>query len=65
MRTILDCTDKDSEAERGLAVWAKAGKLKVVEDGLDALVQAPAGLTGLLAGGNRGKRMIRVGSDPP
>ena len=42
------------------AKWMAEGKLKVAEDIIDGLDQAPAGLVGLLAGENRGKRMIRV-----
>lgn len=36
------------------------GQLKVVEDILEGLDSAPRGLIGLLAGENRGKRMIKV-----
>jgi hypothetical protein len=42
-------------------MWAKQAELKVVEDIIDGLENAPRGLIGLLAGENRGKRMIRVG----
>ena len=38
--------------------------MKVVEDIIDGLENAPAGLIGLLAGENRGKRMVRVAADP-
>jgi NADPH-dependent curcumin reductase CurA len=48
------------QAEKDLAKWMAEGKLKVAEDIIDGLDQAPAGLVGLLAGENRGKRMIRV-----
>jgi NADPH-dependent curcumin reductase CurA len=38
------------------------GSIKVAEDVLDGLENAPAGLIGLLAGENFGKRMVRVGA---
>jgi NADPH-dependent curcumin reductase CurA len=61
---VMDFADRDAEAERDLSQWARSGQLKVVEDILDGLENAPRGLIGLLAGENRGKRMIRVGPDP-
>ncbi|MEO1936718.1 MAG: NADP-dependent oxidoreductase, partial [Myxococcales bacterium] len=59
-----DFPDRDADALRDLDEWASSGKLKVVEDVLDGLESAPQGLIGLLAGENRGKRMVRVGADP-
>ncbi|MEZ5557578.1 MAG: NADP-dependent oxidoreductase [Pseudomonadales bacterium] len=47
-------------ADRELEQWLDAGQLKVAEDVLEGLESAPAGLVGLLAGGNFGKRMVRV-----
>jgi NADPH-dependent curcumin reductase CurA len=61
---VMDFADRDAEAERDLASWAGDGRLKVVEDVIEGLENAPRGLIGLLAGENRGKRMIRVGPDP-
>lgn len=61
---VSDFADRDSDAERDLAAWAADGRLKVVEDVIEGLENAPRGLIGLLAGENRGKRMIRVGPDP-
>lgn len=60
----MDFPDRDAEAIERLGAWAAEGKLKVVEDVLDGLESAPNGLIGLLAGENRGKRMVRVGPDP-
>jgi NADPH-dependent curcumin reductase CurA len=40
--------------------WVESGKLKVQEDVIDGLENLPAALIGLLAGENRGKRMVRV-----
>jgi NADPH-dependent curcumin reductase CurA len=61
---MSDFPDKDAEAQRDLAAWSADGRLKVVEDVIEGLENAPRGLIGLLAGENRGKRMIRVGPDP-
>lgn len=60
---VMDYAHLDADAEHDLSMWAEDGRLTVVEDILDGLDQAPAGLVGLLAGENRGKRMIRV-ADP-
>jgi NADPH-dependent curcumin reductase CurA len=43
-----------------LGAWARAGKLRVEEDVIDGLENAPDALIGLLAGKNRGKRMVKV-----
>ena len=40
--------------------WVAAGKLKVQEDVIDGLENTPRALIGLLAGENRGKRMVKV-----
>ena len=40
------------------------GQIKVVEDIVEGLENAPGALIGLLAGDNRGKRMVRVAPDP-
>jgi hypothetical protein len=61
---VMDFADKDADAERDLSAWAASGKLKVIEDIIDGLENAPRALIGLLAGENRGKRMIRVGAEP-
>ncbi|HTK99034.1 MAG TPA: NADP-dependent oxidoreductase [Pseudomonadales bacterium] len=57
---VMDYVKLLPQAEKDLAKWMAEGKLKVAEDIIDGLDQAPAGLVGLLAGENRGKRMIRV-----
>ncbi len=61
---VMDFADRDADAERDLAEWSASGRLVVAEDVIDGLENAPRGLVGLLAGENRGKRMIRVGPDP-
>ena len=42
------------------SAWVEAGKLKVEEDVIEGLENTPAALIGLLAGENRGKRMVKV-----
>jgi hypothetical protein len=61
---VMDFADKDADAERDLSAWTKSGQIKVFEDILAGVESAPRGLVGLLAGENRGKRMIRVGAEP-
>jgi len=61
---VMDFAAEDAKAEADLARWAGEGKLKVVEDIVEGLENAPAALIGLLAGKNRGKRMVRVAPDP-
>ena len=61
---VMDFADRDAEAERDMGRWFAEGKMVVEEDILDGLENAPRGLIGLLAGDNRGKRMIRVAPDP-
>jgi len=43
--------------------WVESGQIKVFEDVVVGLENAPAALIGLLAGENKGKRMVRVGPD--
>jgi NADPH-dependent curcumin reductase CurA len=57
---VLDHMANDRDVEEQLLAWAKAGKIKTVEDIIDGLENAPKALIGLLAGENRGKRMVRV-----
>lgn len=57
---VSDYRHFDQDAIHDLSMWARQGELKVVEDIIDGLENAPRGLIGLLAGENRGKRMIRV-----
>lgn len=56
-------TDFNAQREAALAelrLWVSAGKLQVREEIIDGLENTPDGLIGLLAGENRGKRLIRV-----
>ena len=56
-------TDFDAERAQALAdlqSWVAAGQLKVQEDIMHGLESTPKALIGLLAGDNRGKRMVHV-----
>ena len=56
-------TDFDAERAQALAdlqSWVAAGQLKVQEDIMHGLESTPKALIGLLAGDNRGKRMVEV-----
>jgi NADPH-dependent curcumin reductase CurA len=56
-------TDYDAKHATALAElksWVDAGKLKIREDIIAGLENAPRALVGLLAGENLGKRMVRV-----
>ncbi len=61
---VTDFFRQNDKANTDLAAMHAAGQIKVVEDVLNGLEQAPKGLIGLLAGDNIGKRMIRVAPDP-
>ncbi len=61
---VMDFADQDATALRALQTWVAAGQIKVIEDIVEGLENAPGALIGLLAGDNRGKRMVRVGADP-
>ncbi|MGZ8395950.1 MAG: NADP-dependent oxidoreductase [Rhodoplanes sp.] len=58
---VMDYFKERDQALADLQSWVAAGKLKVQEDVIDGLENTPAALIGLLAGENRGKRMVRVG----
>ena len=61
---VMDFADQDAKAVADLSGWAADGRIRVVEDIVEGLENAPAALVGLLAGENRGKRMVRVAADP-
>jgi hypothetical protein len=60
----LDWPGEVPSAAKEISGWLKDGKIKVVEDVIEGLENAPAALLGLLHGENRGKRMVRVAPDP-
>ena len=57
---VMDFDDRREAALKDLQAWVADGRLKVQEDVIDGLENTPAALIGLLAGDNRGKRMVRV-----
>ena len=61
---VMDFARDDAKAQRALQTWVVGGQIKVTEDIVEGLENAPAALIGLLAGDNTGKRMVRVGPDP-
>ena len=61
---VTDYARDQAKATRALQTWVAAGQIKVTEDIVEGLENAPAALIGLLEGDNTGKRMVRVGPDP-
>ena len=57
---FTDFNDQREAAMADLQSWVKAGKIKVQEDIISGLENTPKALIGLLAGENRGKRMVKV-----
>src|ERR1700749_2818876 len=57
---VSDFMAQRDTALADLQAWTSSGKLKVQEDVIDGLENTPKALIGLLAGENRGKRMVRV-----
>jgi hypothetical protein len=57
---VMDYMDKRDTALAELQSWVASGKLKVQEDVIDGLENTPQALIGLLAGENRGKRMVKL-----
>ena len=57
---VLDYYNERDAALADLQSWVSSGKLKVQEDILNGLENTPRALIGLLAGDNRGKRMVKV-----
>jgi len=61
---VMDFAQQDAAALRALQHWVGTGQIKVFEDIVEGLENAPQALIGLLAGDNKGKRMVRVAPDP-
>ena len=57
---VTDHFAERDEAIQQLRAWVAAKTLKVHEDVIDGLENTPGALIGLLAGENRGKRMVKV-----
>jgi len=61
---ILDHYGERYDAfRRDMRVWQAEGRIKLKEDVVDGLEQAPAALAGLLEGRNFGKLVVRVAKD--
>ncbi|MPY92982.1 MAG: zinc-binding dehydrogenase [Acidimicrobiia bacterium] len=52
--------ERRAEATERLAGWVADGRLEVVEDVVEGIEAAPGALVDLLAGGNLGKRLVKV-----
>ncbi|MEP5731226.1 MAG: NADP-dependent oxidoreductase [Sulfitobacter sp.] len=61
---VMDFAHNDAKCIRALQHWVGTGQIKVTEDIVDGLENAPHALIGLLAGDNKGKRLVRVAADP-
>jgi len=61
---VMDFAHNDAKALRALQHWVGTGQIKVTEDIVEGLENAPHALIGLLAGDNKGKRLVRVAADP-
>jgi hypothetical protein len=57
---VMDLYDGRDAALAQLRAWVESGQLRVQEDVIDGFEKLPAALIGLLAGENRGKRMVKV-----
>jgi NADPH-dependent curcumin reductase CurA len=57
---VMDFADQNDKALADLQAWVASGQIKVQEDIIEGLENLPSALIGLLAGENRGKRMVRV-----
>jgi NADPH-dependent curcumin reductase CurA len=57
---VMDFVAQRDKALADLQAWTSSGRLKVQEDVINGLENTPQALIGLLAGENRGKRMIKV-----
>jgi hypothetical protein len=58
---VFDYADQYDEARRQIADWLASGAVKSLVDEVQGLEAAPAAFVDLLAGGNVGTRVIRVG----
>jgi NADPH-dependent curcumin reductase CurA len=57
---VTDYFNERQAAVAELQKWVQTGQLKIEEDVIEGLENTPSALIGLLAGENRGKRMVRV-----
>ncbi|KIN66203.1 Zinc-containing alcohol dehydrogenase superfamily [Sulfitobacter noctilucae] len=61
---VMDFAHNDAKCIRAMQHWVSTGQIKVTEDIVEGLENAPQALIGLLAGDNKGKRLVRVAADP-
>jgi NADPH-dependent curcumin reductase CurA len=61
---VMDFAHNDAKCIRAMQHWVGTGQIKVTEDIVEGLENAPNALIGLLAGDNKGKRLVRVAADP-
>jgi NADPH-dependent curcumin reductase CurA len=61
---VMDFAHNDAKCLRAMQHWVGTGQIKVTEDIVEGLENAPSALIGLLGGDNKGKRMVRVAADP-
>lgn len=61
---VTDYAKDDAKANRAIQHWVGTGQIKIFEDIVEGLENAPHALIGLLNGDNKGKRMVRVAPDP-
>ncbi|QUS38162.1 NADP-dependent oxidoreductase [Tardiphaga alba] len=57
---VMDYMKQRDQALSDLQSWVSSGKIKVLEDVINGIENTPQALIGLLAGENRGKRMVKV-----
>ncbi len=61
---VLDHLHRLEAELHDLGQWLREGRLSYAEDIVDGLENAPEALVRLLAGGNKGKIIVRVGPEP-
>lgn len=61
---VMDFAHNDAKCIRAMQHWVSTGQVKVFEDIVEGLENAPQALIGLLGGNNKGKRLVRVAADP-
>jgi NADPH-dependent curcumin reductase CurA len=57
---VMDFAHNDDKCVRAMQHWVGTGQIKVHEDIVEGLENAPQALIGLLNGDNKGKRLVRV-----
>jgi NADPH-dependent curcumin reductase CurA len=60
---VMDFAHNDDKCVRAMQHWVGTGQIKVFEDIVEGLENAPQALIGLLNGDNKGKRLVRVAAE--